>query len=333
MDFSFIIPVYNRPLEIQELLTSMLDVEGVDGCEIVIVEDGSEQSAEKVVDEFRTDLDIKYLLKSNSGPGDSRNYGMNHATHDYFIILDSDCLLPAGYLNAVRHFFQTGHVDCFGGPDRAHPSFTYLQKAIDYAMTSFLSTGGIRGKRSSGFQPRSFNMGLSRAAFDATGGFGRVHPGEDPDLVFRLREKGFGTALIKDAYVFHKRRIDWKSYIKQVYKFGTVRVFLNHWHPDTRKLTYWFPTLFSLGLLVSLLLLVFDISWPITLYLFYFFSVLVHAFILKGPKAGWRALLAVIIQMFSYGYGFFISWCRITVLGRDPETAYPSFFFKETNGQ
>ena len=333
MRFSFIIPVYNRPDEVQELLDSMAAVDGIEDCEIVIIEDGSDQTSESKVRDFQEQLDILYLSKTNTGPGDSRNYGMKRASHEYFIILDSDCLLPNGYLNAVKKHLAESYVDCFGGPDKAHTSFTHLQKAIDYAMTSFLTTGGIRGKRKSDFQPRSFNMGLSRKAFEATGGFGQVHPGEDPDLVFRLRESGFETSLIKDAFVYHKRRISWKAFTRQVYKFGTVRVFLNTWHPSSRKITYWFPSLFSIGLIFSILLFFLDVRWPITFFLFYFFVVLIHAFITRGSQVGWRALLAVIIQFFSYGYGFFISWWRIRIMGRLPKSAYPDFFFKKQNGQ
>lgn len=165
---------------------------------------------------------------------------------DYYIILDSDCILPPGYLKAVDDSLGKEFVHCFGGPDAAHESFSVVQKAINYAMTSFLTTGGIRGnKKSVGkFQPRSFNMGISKEAFEATNGFGFIHPGEDPDLTFRIWKEGYQTKLIPEAYVFHKRRIDWKKFFTQVHKFGKVRPILNKWHPATAKITYWFPTMF-----------------------------------------------------------------------------------------
>ncbi|MBN4085547.1 glycosyltransferase, partial [Flavobacteriaceae bacterium AH-315-B10] len=252
-DISFIIPVYNRPDEVKELLNSFTTLNGEKDFEVVIIEDGSVITSKTVVDNFSNKLNISYYYKENSGPGDSRNYGMKLAKGAYFIILDSDCILPKNYLNEVLKSLKKNYVDCFGGPDAAHNSFTNLQKAINFSMTSFITTGGIRGKKSSvnKFQPRSFNMGLSKDAFIATEGFGRIHPGEDPDLSIRLTKLNFKTKLITEAYVYHKRRISWAKFYKQVYKFGSVRPILNHWYPETKKITYWFPTLFSLGLIAS----------------------------------------------------------------------------------
>lgn len=197
--FSFIIPVYNRPNEIDELLESFSKLEYAKKYEIVIVEDGSSESSEEIVTKYHSQLNISYYFKNNSGPGDSRNYGMQKANGNYFIILDSDCILPKHYLNAVEKSLKNNPVDCFGGPDAAHASFSNLQKAINFSMTSFITTGGIRGHKKSvdKFQPRSFNMGLSKKAFEATQGFGRIHPGEDPDLSIRLWNLGFETAFLK----------------------------------------------------------------------------------------------------------------------------------------
>ena len=243
MVFSFIIPVYNRPDEVKELLESFLALNGNYGYEIVIVEDGSTETSKQVIDSYNTQLNISYYFKENSGPGDSRNYGMTKAKGDYFIILDSDVILPQNYLQEVDKFLNKDYYDCFGGPDAAHPSFTNLQKAINFAMTSFLTTGGIRGGRQQiqNFQPRSFNMGLSKKAFMDSGGFGNIHPGEDPDLSLRLLKMGYKTTLIKEAFVYHKRRISWSKFYKQVNKFGMVRPILNQWHPKSKSLVYWFP--------------------------------------------------------------------------------------------
>ncbi len=271
--FSFIIPVYNRPDEIKELLESFSKLEDNLTYEIVIVEDGSNETSENIIDSFKGQLDISYYYKSNSGPGDSRNYGMQQAKGNYFIILDSDVILPSNYLTEVKKFLEKSYYDCFGGPDAAHSSFSNLQKAINFAMTSFITTGGIRGgkKQVEDFQPRSFNMGLSKKAFLASGGFGKIHPGEDPDLSLRLHKLGFKTTLIENAFVYHKRRISWSKFYKQVNKFGMVRPILNQWHPNSKSLVYWFPTLFSLGLIASIIVLAFNIVWPLYLYLFYFF--------------------------------------------------------------
>ena len=235
--FSFIIPVYNRPNEILELLESFLIQESPIEYEIVIVEDGSTITSKQVVDNFKSQLNISYYYKQNSGPGDSRNLGMQKAKGNYFIILDSDCILPKDYVIEVEKNLKAKYVDCFGGPDAAHHSFTNLQKAINFSMTSFITTGGIRGNKNSvnKFQPRSFNMGISKKAFNATQGFGRIHPGEDPDLSIRLWNLGFDTAFFETVYVYHKRRISWSKFYTQVKKFGMVRPILNTWHPSTKK--------------------------------------------------------------------------------------------------
>ncbi|WP_250432637.1 glycosyltransferase [Hanstruepera flava] len=331
LSFSFIIPVYNRPDEIDELLLSFKNLSANIPFEIVIVEDGSNLSSETIVNSYKNDLDIQYLYKDNSGPGDSRNYGMKAAKGNYYIILDSDCILPTNYLNTVYEYLSKNYVDCFGGPDAAHSSFSDIQKAINFSMTSVLTTGGIRGNKASvnKFQPRSFNMGISKEAFLKTGGFGRIHPGEDPDLSIRLWKNGFQTALIDEAFVYHKRRISWSKFYKQVLKFGLVRPILNTWHPETRKFTYWFPTIFIFGLLISIILIFLHINWPIYLYGFYFFVLFISAlFSSKSLAVSVLALLAVCIQFWGYGLGFIKSIFVIKVLNKNPEEQFPDLFFK-----
>lgn len=327
--YSFIIPVYNRPQEIYELLESFSQLNTDEEYEIVIVEDGSTQTSKELISAFKH-LNVKYITKPNTGPGDSRNEGMKQSKGNYFIILDSDCILPANYLTEVDKYLQTNFVHCFGGPDEAHESFSSLQKAINFAMTSFISTGGIRGKKTSvsKFQPRSFNMGLSKEAFLATNGFGSIHPGEDPDLSIRLWNKGFETVLIPNAIVFHKRRISWKKFYEQVYKFGLVRPILNHWYPQTKKITYWFPTLFSLGLLIAVFLGLFGIYMLVYLYLLYFSIALVLGLIkTKSITTTIQAVFAVGIQMFGYGFGFIKSTMLILITGKKPEKVFPELFF------
>ena len=240
LNISFIIPVYNRPSEIKELLDSFVNLKSHQPFEIVIVEDGSSNTSKHIVDSFLNKLNIAYFLKENTGPGDSRNYGMKRAKGNYFIILDSDCILPPFYLNAVLDSLNIAYVDCFGGPDAAHQSFSNLQKAINFTMTSFITTGGIRGNKNSvdKFQPRSFNMGISKVAFEKSKGFGRIHPGEDPDLSIRLWNLGFKTKLITEAYVYHKRRVSIQKFYNQVKKFGMVRPILNNWHSRIGFLHY-----------------------------------------------------------------------------------------------
>ena len=257
MYFSLIIPVYNRPDEIDELLESLVLSDYDKPFEVVIVEDGSSIPCKNNLEKFVNKLDISYYFKENSGPGDSRNFGMKKAKGDYFLIFDSDCIIPKEYLSEVSKNLQNMYVDCFGGPDKALDSFSDIQKAINFAMTSFLTTGGIRGgsEQIDKFQPRSFNMGLSKKAFEASGGFGNIHPGEDPDLSIRLWNLGFETKLFSSAFVYHKRRIDWNKFSIQVTKFGKARPILNSWYPKYSKITYFFPSAFIIGLFVSLLLL------------------------------------------------------------------------------
>ncbi|SFD48504.1 Glycosyltransferase, catalytic subunit of cellulose synthase and poly-beta-1,6-N-acetylglucosamine synthase [Algibacter lectus] len=331
LEFSFIIPVYNRPDETQELLESFVGLKTDTNFEIVIVEDGSTLSSKSIVDAFKNKLDISYYFKENSGPGDSRNYGMQRAKGNYFIILDSDCILPQQYLSEVEKGLEANYVDCFGGPDAAHQSFTNLQKAINFSMTSFITTGGIRGNKKSvdTFQPRSFNMGLSKVAFLASSGFGRIHPGEDPDLSIRLWNLGFKTTLIPEAFVYHKRRISWSNFYKQVNKFGMVRPILNSWHPSTKKITYWFPTLFCLGFVFAVLLFLININLGLIAYSLYFGVAFLLALIsTKNIVVSILAIPAIIIQFFGYGYGFLKSTIAVSVLNKDPETHFPKLFFK-----
>lgn len=331
LSFSFVIPVYNRPDEIRELLESMVQQTYTKTYEVVIVEDGSTVDSKNVVLEFSDRLTISYFQKANSGPGDSRNYGMKKAKGDYFIILDSDCILPQGYLEEVEKSLQQEFVHCFGGPDAAHDSFSLVQKAINYAMTSILSTGGIRGnKKGLGkFQPRSFNMGISKKAFEDVGGFGNIHPGEDPDLTIRIWNMGYRTKLIPEAYVYHKRRIDWNKFYIQVNKFGMVRPILNKWHPKTAKMTYWFPTFFCLGLLASALLLTVGVFLPILFFGVYFALLFLDALLkTKNLSVALLSLLAVCIQFLGYGYGFLKSTIWVNFSKRQPWELFPKLFFK-----
>ncbi len=330
LHFSFIIPVYNRPDEIHELLESFTKLKGSFNYNICIVEDGSSVTSEEVIERFADQLKISYYFKTNSGPGDSRNYGMKRAEGNYFIILDSDVLLPEDYLQAVNKSLTDNYTDCFGGPDAAHASFSKLQKAINFAMTSFITTGGIRGgKDSQKFQPRSFNMGISKQAFEASGGFGIIHPGEDPDLSLRLLNLGYKSKLIKNAFVYHKRRISWTKFYQQVYKFGMVRPILNTWHPKSERFIFWLPTLFSLGFVFSIILFLFQIKWLLYLYIIYMTVAFLLALISsKNLIIATLAVVAIFVQFFGYGYGFLKSTLAIKLFKENPEKKFPKLFFK-----
>jgi glycosyltransferase involved in cell wall biosynthesis len=329
--FSIIIPVYNRPDEIKELLESLSVSDYEKEYEIVIVEDGSKIDCKKEVEKFKDNLNISYYFKENSGPGDSRNFGMKVAKGDYFIIFDSDCIIPKQYLSEVENELNTNYVDCFGGSDAALDSFSDIQKAINFAMTSFLTTGGIRGgsEKLNKFQPRSFNMGISKKAFEDSKGFGNIHPGEDPDLTIRLWKLGYDTRLFTKAFVYHKRRIDWGKFSIQVNKFGKARPILNSWYPEYSKLTYLFPTLFVLGIYFSIVALVFGLALPIFCYVLYFILIfcvsLLHT---KSFKIAVLSVFAVFKQFFGYGNGFLQSYVKVILLKQKPEIAFPELFFK-----
>jgi dephospho-CoA kinase len=330
MYFSIIIPVYNRPDEVNELLDSLSNTTFNKDFEIVIVEDGSSIDCKSVVESYQSKLNIAYYYKQNSGPGDSRNFGMKVAKGDFFLIFDSDCIIPEHYLTEVEKELHTNYVDCFGGPDNALKSFSPVQKAINFAMTSFITTGGIRGgsEKVIKFQPRSFNMGISKKAFLDSNGFGNIHPGEDPDLSIRLWKLGYKTRLFEKAFVYHKRRIDWDKFTIQVSKFGKARPILDSWYPEYKKLTFWFPSLFMIGFICSVLLLIVLIDIPLKLYFAYFVLVFIVASIqTKNLKIGFFAVIAVWKQFSGYGFGFLHSFFIINILNKKPEVAFPELFF------
>lgn len=331
LSYSFIVPVYNRPDEVQELLESLSQMGSSLAFEVVIIEDGSTESSETVVTKYKESLDISYYYKQNSGPGDSRNYGMQRAKGDYFIILDSDCIIPEHYLTAVDVALSKNYTDCFGGADAAHESFSDLQKAINYTMTSLFTTGGIRGSKHAQkrYEPRSFNMGISKAVFEHTQGFGKIHPGEDPDLSQRIKKAGFSVQFIEDAYVYHKRRISWAKFYKQVRKFGLVRPILTTWHPDSAKVTFWFPTLFIIGFIIAVLLwALLGWVWQLGVVAAYFFILFLDASVrTKNPLIGLMAIWATLVQFFGYGWAFLKSTILIRWMGRNPQKVFPELFF------
>ena len=307
LNYSIIVPVYNRPNEVDELLETLVKQDFQEDFEIVIVEDGSEHTSEEVIKKYQDRLRISYFFKENSGPGGSRNFGMSKAKGNYFVILDSDVLLPKQYLTEVDSQLKKNFTDAYGGPDAAHDSFTSLQKAINYSMTSFLTTGGIRGKKKGvgKFQPRSFNMGLSREAFEATNGFSDMRTGEDIDMTFRLWDKGFDTQLIDRAFVYHKRRNTLSSFYHQTFSFGTARPILSRKYPKTKKLTYWFPSLFIIGFDLSIIALIFGYWYFIAFYAIYFTALFSDATVEnKSIKVGFLSVITSFTQFIGYGFGF-----------------------------
>jgi GT2 family glycosyltransferase len=327
MLFSIIVPVYNRPDEIADLLAS-LEVQTDSGFETVIVEDGSTVpclDAEAMSDgslkvRGHDSIRLKYFRKSNEGRSIARNYGMDRADGDFFIFVDSDCILPPGYIGALRKSLVRNPVDCFGGPDAAHNSFTSTQKAINYAMTSFLTTGGIRGGKVSmeKFTPRTFNMGFSREVYDRVGGFREMFS-EDIDMSTRIRLAGFGITLFPDAYVYHKRRGNLRKFWKQVHVFGMSRITLELLYPGSMKLVHWLPALFTVGA-VALIAGAFFCRWLLIPLLLYVVALWIGALIAeRNLKISFLAVLASMVQLLGYGTGFIKAYFNKIILrkGRD----------------
>jgi glycosyltransferase involved in cell wall biosynthesis len=305
--YSVIIPVYNRPQEIAELLESLVNQSFTD-FEVIIVEDGSTITSKSVYEQYSSRLSMQYLVKPNSGPGPSRNMGFAHARGDYFVVFDSDCLLPPHYFHAVENFLKREPVDAWGGPDRGMKDFTPLQQAMAFTMSSLFTTGGIRGKSERGFQPRSFNMGFSRQVYEKTGGFQFDRFAEDIELSIRIRKMGFRTALIPDAFVYHKRRATLGEFFRQTSNFGKGRALISRVHPGEVKPVHWFPFLFFAGLVsVPFLSLFFPAiaKWLLFLYLLYMLLVWMDALLsLRSFSVACLCIPALFVQLIGYGTGF-----------------------------
>ena len=329
MKYSFIIPVYNRPDEVDELLDS-LTRQTIRDFEVVVVEDGSSVPCKEVVDKYADRLTIHYYNKANSGPGQTRNYGVERANGEYMLILDSDCILPEKYLEMVEADLLSQKADAFGGPDRAHESFTDVQKAINYAMTSFFTTGGIRGgkKKLDKFYPRSFNMGVRKDVYQALGGFSKMRFGEDIDFSIRIFKGGYQCRLFPEAWVWHKRRTDLKKFFKQVHNSGIARINLYKKYPESLKLVHVLPALFTLGV-VFLLLVSFLWGGSLSLLLLFALIVFVDASSQnKCLKIGILAIAASFIQLTGYGTGFLRAWWKRCVCGKSEFAAFEKNFYK-----
>lgn len=330
IQLSIIIAVYQRQDELTELLHS-LTKQTIQDFEVVVVDDGSPEPLESVVDAFKEQLHLQYYYKSNSGPGLSRNYGMSKAQGNYFVFLDSDTIVPEHYIQEVKSELVQNYVDFYGGSDRAHHLFDHLQKAINFSMTSILTTGGVRGgkKRVDRFQPRSFNMGISNEAFELTDGFSKMRIGEDPDLSMTLWENGMKSRWFPNAFVFHKRRTSLAKFFQQVKGFGIARPILNQRHPQYKAITFWFPSLFLLGLVFSLVLFILNIPLFLSFYAAYFLAILlVSSYQNKSIIVGLLSVVTTLLQFVGYGFGFLWSQFQLNILGRQPEKAFPQHFYQ-----
>ena len=350
MKYSIIVPVFNRPDEVDELLGSLCSQTQKD-FEVLIVEDGSQKTCKDVCDKYAGILDLHYYLKENSGPGQSRNYGAERAQGKWLIILDSDVVLPEGYMASIDSDInhQTSDIAAFGGPDAAHESFTPVQKAISYSMTSFFTTGGIRGGKAKldKFYPRSFNMGIRRDVYLKLGGFSKMRFGEDIDFSYRIVEASYQPRLFPEAWVWHKRRTDFRKFFRQVYNSGIARINLEKRHPGTLKLVHLLPTVFTIGVILLILIGAFGrimmvYGNPADFRLWYWVVVAALAPILlygliilidatrqsRSLKVGFLSIPAAFTQLMGYGLGFIESWWKRCVLKKDEFQAFEKTFYK-----
>ena len=345
MKYSIIVPVFNRPDEVNELLESLAHQEEKD-FEVIVVEDGSQKPCKDICEHYQDMMDIHYYYKENSGPGQSRNYGAERATGEYLLILDSDVVLPERYLKAVSDELSREPADAFGGPDRAHSSFTDTQKAISYSMTSFFTTGGIRGgkKKMDKFYPRSFNMGIRKDVYLHLNGFSNMRFGEDIDFSIRIFKAGYKCRLFPEAWVWHKRRTDFHKFWRQVYNSGIARINLYKKYPESLKLVHLLPMVFTLGVIGTLALFVagiilYSMNMGIgTLYLSYIclFLIALYAIALfadsakqnRSIKIGFLSIRAAFTQLTGYGCGFLSAWWKRCVKGEKEFSAYKKTFYK-----
>ncbi len=344
MKYSIIVPVFNRPDEVDELLESLCQ-QTLKDFEVIIVEDGSKKPCKDVCDKYADILDLHYYYKDNSGPGQSRNYGAERASGEWLIVLDSDVVLPEGYMQAVADGTIDG-LSAWGGPDAAHESFTPVQKAISYSMTSFFTTGGIRGGKAKldKFFPRSYNMGILRDVYQQLGGFSKMRFGEDIDFSYRIVEAGYQTRLIPEAWVWHKRRTDFRKFFRQVYNSGIARINLMKRHPGTLKLVHLLPTVFTVGVIG--LVLISAVGRALMHYVdreqFYWMCfapwipIILYSVIIfidstiknRSPYVGLLSIPAAFTQLMGYGLGFIESWWKRCVLKQDEFTAFEKNFYK-----
>ena len=344
MKYSIIVPVFNRPDEVDELLESLSN-QTLKDFEVIIVEDGSVKTCKDVCDKYADILVLHYYAKENSGPGQSRNYGAERANGEWLIILDSDVVLPEGYLAAIDSAISSD-IAAFGGPDAAHPSFTPIQKAISYSMTSFFTTGGIRGGKAKldKFYPRSYNMGIRRDVYQQLGGFSKMRFGEDIDFSYRIVESGNKTQLFPEAWVWHKRRTDFQKFFRQVYNSGIARINLEKRHPGTLKLVHLLPTVFTVGVIA--LILISAVGRALMHYVdrdqFYWMCfapwipILLYSLLIcidssvrnKNLKVGLLSIPAAFVQLMGYGFGFIESWWKRCILKQDEFQAFEQTFYK-----
>ncbi|HJX71736.1 MAG TPA: glycosyltransferase [Bacteroidales bacterium] len=321
MYYSVVLPTYGRPGDVEEFLDSLTRQEYND-FEILVVDATADDSVRQVAEKYLDKLKLNFIYKKGLGISESRNLGVKLSKGGFVVFIDSDCVVPPSYFTEIEKYLSLNKVDAFGGPDAASKDFTHSQKAINYVMTSFLTTGGIRGKakRIGRFEPRSFNMGVSRKAFDAVGGYSGMKVAEDIDLSMRLHQAGFKTALIPDAYVYHKRKANLHKFLVQMFMYGKARIDLFMRHREALKITYLMPLFFLIYLLAGLA----SAFFSKVLFILFLASLIFYALaVFIDSSIQNRSLAAGILSVFAaygflvcYGSGLIYNIFRRIVLGK-----------------
>ena len=339
--YSIIIPSFNRADELSELLKSFEQLDfPKDAYEVIIADDGSTDTTAELVKKFqdKKSFTLTYCSQQNKGLGAARNLGMENAAGDFFVFVDSDVTVPPHWLNEIDLGLSREKADAFGGPDTYLDSFPALLKAINYSMTSFITTGGLRGKKGrklAKFYPRSFNMGLSRKLQEKIGGFGNLRHGQDIEYSSRIIRSGAKVFFAEKAFVFHKRRTNLRRFLRQVFNWGIARINLYQIDPSMFEPLHAAPAaalilvltvsaaavfsplffwLFKIGLVSGLLVLLFSMADAAIKY--------------KQLKPSFYLPLVIPIQVFAYGAGFIYNFIRRAVFKKDVKTGFKKNYYK-----
>ncbi|QGY44448.1 glycosyltransferase [Maribellus comscasis] len=330
MKFTIIVPVYNRLEEVKELLESAENIDfNRSEFEFLFVDDGSNDGFNEFISSYQSPskLKLRAIFQQNQGPANARNNGMANCDGDFMLFIDSDCMLPPQWLKEIDKGIAEFGFDAFGGPDTFHPSFSPLLKAINYSMTSFIGTGGIRGNKKSveKFYPRSFNMGISRAVYEKIGGMRLRYYGEDTDFSARIDESGFKMGLIPDAFVYHKRRTSLTKFFKQIKTIGMARIKLGTMHKNMLKVIHLLPAILILGLLLLVIVTPFLLTFTGYLWSLVgigFLGICLLAFfqsfrMYKSIKPALLSIVTLNIQVFAYGVGLLQGIFKFIILKKD----------------
>lgn len=339
--FSVIIPSYNRADEVIDLLRSLQ----AQTCEhsrfeVLVIDDGSTDATEQKVNELASQVDfhLRFFRRNHEGPGPARNFGMSQAEGEYFLFIDSDCQADANWLKEIDEAITKEAPDAFGGPDSVLDSFTPLQKAIDYSMTSFLTTGGMRGhsqKRLAKFYPRSFNMGIRREVYEKLGGMGNLRHGQDIEFSRRIVASGAKVIYIPNAIVYHKRRTSLRKFFRQMFNWGVARINLSYLDAGNLEPLHFIPAIAAVGYtLLTIFTLLTGLAWKIWVAITVL-ALLICGYIFidssiryRSVKVGWLAPIFAVCQIFAYGYGFTYNYVRRKIFRRGEVTGFVRRYYQ-----